>query len=116
MSSTEPKPNNWRNYTVTKKFRAWAAPIVDNSYGNLTAEEVLEYLAEKKLKSTVLPLIEGGRQPIGPFGPCDRFQTKTHAWESNTPEYQKFKRQIFGLPEPKEEKPAKSRIVQTVGP
>jgi hypothetical protein len=97
-SKTPARKKSWKGYKIGPKFKNWASPIVDTSYGNITAEDVLKHILEKGLANEILPLIESGRQPIGPFGPSDRYLTKDHKWESNTPEYQRLKRTIYGLP------------------
>ena len=111
------KKRNWRNYQITQKFVNWAAPIRDTSYGNITHQDILDYILNNNLADEILPLVESGMQPMSQFGPTTRFQTKTHQWESNTEEYQRLKRILFGQPadEPKPHIPKKEKIIQTVG-
>lgn len=74
-------------------------PIVESSYGNITADDVLEYLQQNDLADKILPLVEGGRQPV-----VDSFKTKNGKYESKTNEYKELLAAIFGTPI-KEEKP-----------
>ena len=100
-----PRKKNWSKYEISRKFQHWAAPIVESSFGNITDQDVLDFIIDNNLADKILPRIDKGRQPINEFGPCDRFQTKDHKWESNTKEYQQLKRGIFGLPPEKLAKP-----------
>lgn len=38
-----------KNYQITKKFKFWAAPIVDRAYGSITPQDVLDFLNETNL-------------------------------------------------------------------
>ena len=104
------KKKNWSNYEIKKKFTAWAAPIVEASYGFTSEQDVLDYILENKLADEILPLVEKGYQPIGHTGPSDSFKTKNGKWESKTKEYKEMRRIIFGQPEVPEEKPLTKEV------
>lgn len=105
-----PKKKNWANYKINKKFTAWAAPIVEASFGFTSDEDILEYILDNKLAAEILPLIDKGKQPIGPTGPIASFQTKNSKWESKTKEYKEMKRIIFGQLVIPEEKPLTKKV------
>ena len=106
----KPRKKNWANYKINKKFTAWAAPIVEASFGFTSDEDILEYILDNKLADEILPLIDKGKQPIGPSGPIASFQTKNGKWESRTKEYKEMKRILFGQPEIAEEKPVTKEV------
>lgn len=153
------------NYKINKKFTAWAAPIVEASFGFTSDEDILDFLLDntvggfnnsskptapdepikpipetdhykkqmkeykkeltehkkqlklynKSLADEVLPLIDKGKQPIGPSGPIASFQTKNGRWESKTKEYKEMKRIIFGQPEIPPEKPITKEVAYNIG-
>jgi len=80
---------------MSKKFINWSLPIVEGSYGNITADDVLDYIVGEGLADTILPLVEKGRQPV-----MDSFKTKTGEYESKTIEYKELTAAIFGVPVP----------------
>ena len=104
------KKKSWANYKISAKFTAWAAPIVEASYGFTSDQDILDYIIDNKLADEILPQIEKGIQPIGPTGPIASFRTKDHKWESSTPEYKKLRRTIFGQPEAVEVKPVTKEV------
>ena len=106
----KPKKKNYSNYKISAKFTAWAAPIVEASYGFTSDEDILEYILDNKLADEILPNIDKGRQPIGPSGPIASFQTKNGKWVSSSKEYKEMKRIIFGQPAIEEEKPVTKEV------
>ena len=114
MEKVKVKKKNWSNYKISQKFTAWAAPIVESSFGFTSDEDILDYIHENKLADEILPLIDKGRQPIGPTGPIASFQTKNHKWESHTKEYKEMKRLIFGEPEAVDEKPLTKEVAYNI--
>ena len=92
------KKIDWSTYDPSEKFITWCSPITDRSYGYIKAVDVRDMLVRHKLADKVIPIVEGGIQPVDENGPCGRFQTTTHEYESNTEEYLELRNLCMGRP------------------